>query len=439
MTISSWGHRLRTHPRTGTAVGALLAFVAAGPASRLNPQHVAHDSSPYPAVLLAAVACTALLWHERHPRATAVVAVAGTVVLAGLGYLLTSLMIAPAMVALYWLAAHTDRRTTLSIVIPSCALVVATALIADPDGYPLELKTIGPTAWLLMATSLGGARRIRQDYLDAVRARAEYAERTREAEARRLVTEERTRIARELHDVVAHHITLAHAQAGTAAHLVRTRPEQTEQILTSLTATTSAALRDLKATVGLLRQGDDRPAPLEPAPALAQLPELARAFAAAGLEVTINIRGERPPLSPGVELTAYRIAQEALTNVAKHATTNAAHVDITYSPSSITLMIINGDGRGPGGVGDSGPTRRRPGTARAVPPPNGGSGPNDRSGLNSGFGLISMRERALSVGGHLEAGHHPDVGFHVTATLPLHPGSPPTPKPDCDDHPRTAG
>ncbi|MCK9929789.1 sensor histidine kinase [Frankia sp. Mgl5] len=418
MTITSRWRHIQGHHRTGTVMIALLAFVAAGPASRLNPQHVAHDSSPYPAVLLAAVACTALLWHERHPRATAVVAIACTVLLAGLGYLLTSLMIAPAMAALYWLAAHTDRRTTLSIVIPACALVVATALIADPDGYPLELKTIGPTAWMLMAASLGGARRIRQDYLDAVKARAEYAERTREAEARRQVTEERTRIARELHDVVAHHITLAHAQAGTAAHLVRTRPDQAEPILASLTTTTSSALRDLKATVGLLRQSDDLDAPLEPAPSLAQLPELAHTFTAAGLAVTINTRGERPQLSPGIDLTAYRITQEALTNVAKHGTTNSACVDITYAPNSVTLMIINGGGKKISAKGGG-----RPDTMKSIP------------SSNSGFGLINMRERALSVGGHLEAGHHPEVGFHVTAVLPLQPRTPT--KTEDDDYPNT--
>ncbi|ABW12793.1 integral membrane sensor signal transduction histidine kinase [Parafrankia sp. EAN1pec] len=417
MTITSRWRRLRDHHRTSTVVIAVLAFAAAGPASRLNPQHVAHDSSPWPAVLLAAVACTALLWHERHPRATAVVAITCTVFLAGLGYLLTSLMIAPAMAALYWLAAHTDRRTTLSIAIPGCAAVVATALVADPDGYPLELKTIGPTAWLLMAASLGGARRIKQDYLDAVKARAEYAERTREAEARRRVADERTRIARELHDVVAHHITLAHAQAGTAAHLVRTHPDQTEPILTNLTATTSSALRDLKATVGLLRQSDDLDAPLEPAPSLAQLPQLADTFAATGLTVTITTRGEPSPLSPGIDLTAYRIAQEALTNVAKHARTDNACVDITYAPHSVTLMIINGGGE------NAGPVSRgaRPGAGTSIP------------ASGSGFGLIGMRERALSVGGHLEAGHHPEVGFHVTAILPLHPRTPT--KTEADDYP----
>ncbi|MCK9901908.1 histidine kinase [Frankia sp. Cpl3] len=404
MAIASRWRQIQNHHRTRTVVIAFLAFLAAGPAGVLNPRYVRHDTVPWPEVILAAVACTALFWHERHPRATAAVAIACTLVLAGLGYLLTSLMIAPAMVAVYWLSVQTDRRTTLTFVIPTCVLMVATALIADPDEYPVELKTIGPTAWILMAASLGGARRIKQDYLDAVQTRAEYADRTREAEAHRQVAAERTRIARELHDVVAHHITLAHAQAGTAAHLARTRPDQTQQILADITTTTSTALRDLNATVGLLRDGDGGDAPLEPAPSLAQLPGLARAFTAAGLTVTVNIRGDRPVLSPGVDLTAYRIAQEALTNAAKYSTTDNACVDITYAPNSVTLMVINDvEGKGPAHGGG------RRDVMSSIP------------SSNSGFGLINMRARALSIGGHLEAGYHPEVGFHVTAVLPLHP------------------
>ncbi|MCK9904717.1 two-component sensor histidine kinase [Parafrankia colletiae] len=425
MTMSSWWRQIQNHPRLRTVVIAGAAFVSSGPASRLTPPVAVHGGGWWPAVLLAAVACTALLWHERRPRTTAAVAVVCTVALTALGYLLTALSLAPLMAALYWLAAHTDRRTTLAFVLSACALVVGTALIVDPPSYPWPLKTIGPAAWILMPASLGGARRIKQDYLDAVRSRAEYAERTREAEASRRVADERTRIARELHDVVAHHLTLAHAQAGTAAHLVQTRPDQAQQILTSLTATTSSALRDLKATVGLLRQGDDPAAPLEPTPSLTRLPELARTFASAGLTVTINTRGERPPLSPSVDLTAYRIAQEALTNVAKHTTTSSAQVDITYSPSSLTMMIINGDdgadrGRRSGATGEA---TAGGGTADGADQP---AAATSTSPANSGFGLISMRERALSVGGHLEAGSHPEVGFHVTAVLPLHPGNPTT-------------
>ncbi|ONH62055.1 two-component sensor histidine kinase [Frankia sp. CcI49] len=418
MTITTW--RWVGNHRRNTVVIVIGAFVASGPGSRITPPANAPIGGWVPAVVLAAIACAALFWHESHPRTTAAVAIVCAVAVTALGYLLTPLLLAPVMAALYWLAARTDRRTNLVFAVSTCVLVVGTALVADPASYGWPLKSVGPTAWLLMSAALGDAQRTKEGYLDAVRARAEYAERTREAEARRRVAAERTRIARELHDVVAHHVTLAHAQASTAAHLVRTRPDQAAQILTSLTATTSSALRDLKATVGLLRDGDDPDAPLEPAPSLAQLPELARVFAAAGLTVTITTRGDPPSLSPVVDLTAFRIAQEALTNVAKHAATGSAYVDITYSPSDLTLKIINGADDG----------RRRSGRPDGVPGEKAGERPGERpghragEGADGGFGLISMRERASSVGGHLEAGSHPEFGFHVTAVLPLQPRKP---------------
>ncbi|MGY3062176.1 signal transduction histidine kinase [Streptomyces sp. TE3672] len=135
---------------------------------------------------------------------------------------------------------------------------------------------------------------------DAIHASA--AERTREEEARQRVSEERMRIARDLHDVIAHHIALAHAQAGTAAHLLHSDPGQAQRLLDHLSDTTSSALHELKATLGLLRQPDHPDAPLEPAPGLAQLPDLVAAFRRAGLEVTVSSQGTEQPLSPGVDL-----------------------------------------------------------------------------------------------------------------------------------------
>ncbi len=198
------------------------------------------------------------------------------------------------------------------------------------------------------------------------------------------------RIARELHDVVAHHMALANAQAGTAAHLVRTRPEQAARILTELGTTTSSALRELQSTVGLLRQSDDPDDSLEPSPGLARLPELAAAFAAAGLRVGIAVDGEERPLSPGADLTAFRIVQEALTNVTKHTAAGAAEVRLAYSHDRLTLTVSDDGGAVP-----------------HSPAPGGG------------FGLIGMRERARTAGGSLRAGHRPGGGFAVSAELPL--------------------
>jgi signal transduction histidine kinase len=330
-----------------------------------------------------------------------VVAIACATAIAGLGYLLTVLLLGPLMIALFTLADRTNRKTVNTFALTAVGLLVGMALIVAPSDRPRSLEILGPAAWLLLPTALGTTARLRRAYLEAVQARAEHAERTREEEARHRVAEERVRIARELHDVVAHHLALANAQAGTAAHLVLTRPEQAGKILADLTGTTSSALRELKATVGLLRRTDDPDAPLEPAPGLGRLPELTAAFATAGLTVTVTTEGRERPLSPGVDLTAFRITQEALTNVTKHAAASAAYVRLAYSRNALTVTVTD-DGGGP----------------------PAGSGTADRP---RGFGLIGMRERALSVGGSLQTGHRPGGGFNVTAVLPLHPDSPEVP------------
>jgi signal transduction histidine kinase len=185
-------------------------------------------------------------------------------------------------------------------------------------------------------------------------------------------------------------MALANAQAGTAAHLFATHPAQAGRILTELTGTTTAALRELEATVGLLRQPEPAEESLNPAPGLDRLPDLVAAFAAAALHITITVDGPVQPLSAGADLTAFRIVQEALTNVAKHAAVNTAHVNLAYSDEQLTITVSD----------DGGP----------VTPPRAPGG---------GFGLIGMRERAQSAGGRLRAGHRPEGGFAVTAELPI--------------------
>ena len=297
------------------------------------------------------------------------------------------------MIALYELAVQVPGRTTRLHYLGASAAIAVAALIGDDYGYPWFLTILNPVLFLLLPVALAESTRLRHDYLSAVKARADYAERNRENEARHRVAEERVRIARELHDVVAHHLALANAQAGTAAYLADTRPEGAQRILNEMTATTSAALRELKATVGLLRQHDDTAAPLEPAPGLEQLPELTAAFATVGLEVNVLVEGEERQLSPGVDLTAYRIVQEALTNVTKHATTTTASVRLTYREDRLTITIANDT------ASDTAtPTLAQPGV---------------------GYGLLGMRERAHTAGGQFQAGPQPDGGFTVTTELPI--------------------
>ncbi|MFE5027428.1 sensor histidine kinase [Streptomyces sp. NPDC056656] len=307
------------------------------------------------------------------------------------GYLATPLLLAPVVLALYWLAIEADRWTAHLYGLVMVVVVATPSAISGNFGNPL-LATLNPMVFLLLPVAWGSARQSRRAYLESLYMRAELAERTREEEARRRVEEERVRIARELHDVVAHHLALANAQAGTAAHLVRRKPEQAERLITDLAGTTASALRELKATVGLLRRPDEQGMPTDPAPGLARLPELIDEHAAMGLAVTVSTEGEERALAPGVDLTAYRIVQEALTNVGKHAATGTARVTLSYAGHLLTITVSD-DGAG------------------QITPPDGEA--------PGGYGLIGMRERAQSAGGHFTAGRRPDGGFTVTAELPV--------------------
>ncbi|WP_405968255.1 sensor histidine kinase [Streptomyces sp. NBC_00015] len=396
---TTWQRHLRDHPRTVDTAVAVALFVAAFPGSMYSVSDTAAPDRWWPCVLLAGVSCTTLVWRRTRPRPVTAVAILCATGMALSGYVMTALLLAPLMVALYSLAAHTERATTRNLTLAAVILVAGAALIADPDpaGDALALNVIGPVAWLLLPAALGSTARFRRAYLESVHARAEHAERTREEEARYRVAEERMRIARELHDVSAHHLALANAQATTAALLIRSHPAQAERMVNALGDTTAAALRELKAAVGLLRRSGDPEDSTQPAPGLDRLPDLVAAHTAAGLTVTLTAHGRPRPLSPGADLTAYRIVQEALANVAKHARTGAAEVDLVYTHDRLAITVT-----------DHG----------TLPPTATDSTPG------SGYGLIGMRERALSVGGHLRAGHRPTGGFEVSTELPLHPYAP---------------
>jgi len=383
--LTSWRRFADHHARLVEAAFLPLLYVAT------SRQYDRGGPGWWPGLLIATAACLSLLWRRGHPRAVVTFTAVCAGVSGALGYPINPLLLLPVIVALYELTVRTPQKTARAHCLAVIALVVLAALLSDRNDQPWTDKTIPTAFWIAMPVVQGSAVRARRAYLNAVRTRADHAERTREEEARHRVAEERVRIARELHDVVAHHMALAHAQAGTAAHLTRSRPEQAEKILTDLTGTTASALRELEATVGLLRRPDDPDDSLEPAPGLGRLPELVSAFASAGLQVVVTVDGEERPLSPGVDLTAFRIVQEALTNVAKHAGARTAHVELAYAHDRLTLTVSDNGG------------------ATAPPPAPGGS-----------FGLIGMRERAQSAGGRLQAGHRPEGGFAVTAELPIH-------------------
>nr|WP_197683614.1 sensor histidine kinase [Jiangella alkaliphila] len=344
---------------------------------------------PAAAYVVAVLMCAVLPLRHRAPLAALALTTAGGLLVAPVGLLLTPLVVAPAAVAAYALAVRDERRAAAAIPV-SAALLVSTTPFAETLSWQDVTRLGTVVAVPLVAGVLGWSVQNRRAYLGAVEERARRAEKSRESEARRRVAEERVRIARELHDLVAHQITLANAQAMVAAQVFDVRPEQTRESLEDVIETTRNALDDLRATVGLLRQSGDAVAPAEPVPGLSRLPTLLESFRRAGLEVSVHEEGTARPLPPGVDLTAYRIIQEALTNVTKHAGSGDAQVGLVWSRDRLTITVAD-DG-----------TNVRPAPDR---PP--------------GFGLIGMRERAAAVGGQLSARRRPEGGFLVSTDLPL--------------------
>jgi signal transduction histidine kinase len=230
------------------------------------------------------------------------------------------------------------------------------------------------------------------------RAQKAMLEENREHEARLRVHSERLRIARDLHDAVGHQVALISVQAGAMGYLLDTDLDQARESLAHIQRAGEAALEELRLTVGLLRQPGDSE-PTEPAGGLGRLDELIGSFAAAGLDVTCHVTGEARPLPEAVDLTAYRVIQESLTNTAKHAAGASASVRLAFRPGALALAVED-DGPGVSGNGHAGQG-------------------------HGGHGLIGMRERAAAVGGWVSAGPRGGGGFEVLAELPLKPGAAP--------------
>jgi len=264
-------------------------------------------------------------------------------------------------------------------------------------GYPLMLwlgwvigtrpapglgSILGVAAWLFVLLAVSEIVRVR-------RTGAIEAWRTREEEARRRASEERLRIAQELHDVLAHNISLINVQAGVALHLMDEQPEQARTALTAIREASKDALGELRSVLDILRQSGEAP-PRSPTAGLDDLPRLIAGAEGAGLTVRTDIR-PLPPLPPGVDLAAYRIVQEALTNVTRHAHARSATVRIAYDAGSVVVEVLDD---GAGMVASS-------------------------TSAGGGNGIPGMRERAAALGGELSAGPGPAGGFLVRATLPV--------------------
>jgi signal transduction histidine kinase len=275
-------------------------------------------------------------------------------------------------------------------------------MIVD-HGFDLGIAT-ALAAWLTVLLTGSELVRARRD-------RAREQDRSREEEARRRVTEERLRIARELHDVVAHNISLVNLQAGVALHLLDQQPEQARTALATIKDASKEALVELRSVLGVLRQVDeDEDAPRAPTPGLARLDDLVAQCAAAGVEVRVTTDGPSRALAPGLDLAAFRIVQEALTNVARHAGPTTARVRLSYGEDAL-VVEVDDDGRRAGAV-------------------HGARLPD--ATLGSGHGLAGMRERAEAAGGSVVAGPRPGFGWQVRAQLPYTPSPGPSGPPPAE-------
>lgn len=267
--------------------------------------------------------------------------------------------------------------------------------------------------FFIAAWVLGDLMRTRTERERLLAQRTGDLEREREENARRAVVEERLRIARELHDVVAHHVSVMGVQAGAARRVLRSRPDRAEEALAAVEDTSRSAVGELQRMVGLLRQADDDETPRQPQPGVRDLGRLAFQMREAGLPVELVVEGGERPLPTAVDLSAYRIVQEALTNTLRHAGRAHASVEVRYRGDRLE-MEIRDDGRGA-------PSPALVGAPGALPSP---ADRGDGSQPRLGHGIPGMRERVSLLGGDLDLGPNPGGGFRVRVTLPLDPPAP---------------
>jgi signal transduction histidine kinase len=306
-------------------------------------------------------------------------------------FLFDNFLIPGAVVALYTVAAHVGRPNSIRIGLAT-AFVLAFAvakIIADVDLGNVEDSVAGAAVYGVFAAAwlLGDNLRTRRAYLGAVEERAARLEREREANVRRAAAEEQARIARELHDIIAHNVSVMTVQAAAAGDAFETQPGRVREALGSIESTGREALTELRRLLGRVRPGDG-PSAFAPQPGLDRLDALVEQVRAAGLTVELTVEGRPHELSPGVDLSAYRIVQEALTNTLKHAHASKASVLVRYGAGMLEVEVVD-DGQGAAG------------------------------GADRGHGIIGMRERAALVGGELRVGSAPGGGFAVRARIPL--------------------
>ncbi|MEU8828424.1 sensor histidine kinase [Streptomyces sp. NPDC048636] len=376
--------------RSSVAV-AIVQLVGTRFAAQDQPARPDLDPLGY-ALLLAGPAL--LLVRQRHPRLAVFGTAAVTLVYLGAGYPYGPVFLSVVLACLAAVAAgqRIAAWSALGLLWAGHLLIghwVYRWLPPAGDGPASWSQELGVAAWVVAVVAASELVRVRREQW--ARERAERAE-----AARRRADEERLRIARELHDVLAHSISVINVQAGVGLALLDQDPEQARTALTTIKAASKEALGEVRQVLDTLRTSGA--APRSPAPGLARLGELTEQAAGAGLTVEVAEEGRRTALPPGTDLAAFRIVQEALTNIIRHSGSRTARVRLRWAPDELELR-----------VDDDGPATTADGA---------GDGTADRT-TGGGNGLVGMRERAAAFGGTVEAGPRPDGGFRVRARVPL--------------------
>jgi signal transduction histidine kinase len=373
--------------------GLLFACLAGSAEYEVWVAPLFDDGIPGPRLangLLVLGMCLPLLWRRRRPVVAFSVMFAAGLVLSVVGRGLSDQPPTQtwlvALIGFYSVAAHAaPRRAAMAGVLVGAVVVAGDVVDLLSGGAAFDEVVPG---WFLLAAAwgLGYALRGRQQQATTLADRADRLEREREAQARAAVAAERARMARELHDVVAHSLSVMVVQAQAAERVLDGEQASAREALAAIDSTGRQALVEMRRLVGILR--DDRELALAPQPGLGQLDALLEHVRDAGLPVALTVEGDPRPLAPGVDLSAYRIVQEALTNALKHAGPARAWVAVRYRAADVELEVTD-DGRGP----------------------------VDRD--DGGHGLVGMRERVALYGGALDSGARNGHGFRVRARLPL--------------------
>ena len=367
------------------AAGLSVATLLTTDVAAIDPRLQAADPLSVAATLMAGIS---FVWRRTRPVTAFVVFVSGCLVVSLTGHYIGRLSVL-LLFALYSLAAHASRRAGVIGLVMSIVVFIGLALLDIPDLRTSDL--LQACALLLAAWAVGDAIRSRRaEQAARLRSATQEAVTARE-HAARAVAEERLRIARELHDVVAHSMSLIAVQAGVGGHLIRSDVPAAEHALEVIAETSRNALTQTRSMLGLLREEDTSPV-AAPMQSIDDLDTLVDGLRDAGVDVSLTVEGTRRRLEPGVELTAYRVVQESLTNVLKHSAATRAQVGVSYGEDGVDIEVCD-SGRG---------DRARPVAASAA----------------SGHGLVGLGERARLLGGVLEYGAVDGAGFRVAVHLP---------------------